>query len=171
MFKKLKLRSLKKLTDRYINTRDTSQLNARLRTIGFLVDEAQFQNFEDLYEIWNDLGIQRKDVKVFTFVEVKKKTPSLRQNQLNNKDINWRGEIHNANAMEFLRIPFDVLVGYYKGSHDYLDMMVAQSNAKFKVGVSESDERLYDLLVNVSISEPRIFKAELKKYLKILNKI
>lgn len=171
MFRKIKLRSLRKLTDRYLKSRDTSQRNARVKTIGFLVNEADFQNFEALYEIWNELGIQRKDVKVFTFIEVKKKLPSMRQNQLNNKDVNWRGDIKNQNATEFLKTPFDVLVGYYKGANEYLDMMVAQSQAGFKVGVAGSDERLFDLLIDVAVSEPKKFRTEIAKYLRILKKI
>lgn len=171
MFRKIKLRSLRKVTDRYLKSRDTSQRNARVKTIGFLVNEADFQNFEALYEIWNELGIQRKDVKVFTFIEVKKKLPSMRQNQLNNKDVNWRGDIKNQNATEFLKTPFDVLVGYYKGANEYLDMMVAQSQAGFKVGVAGSDERLFDLLIDVAVSEPKRFRTEVAKYLRILKKI
>ncbi|OAB78521.1 DUF6913 domain-containing protein [Cochleicola gelatinilyticus] len=171
MFRKIKLRSLRKVTDRYLKSRDTSQRNARVKTIGFLVNEADFQNFEALYEIWNELGIQRKDVKVFTFIEVKKKLPSMRQNQLNNKDVNWRGDIKNQNATEFLKTPFDVLVGYYKGANEYLDMMVAQSQAGFKVGVAGSDERLFDLLIDVAVSEPKKIRTEIAKYLRILKKI
>jgi len=171
MFKKIKLRSLRKLTDRYIKSRDTSQRNARIKTLGFLVNEVDFQNIEALYEIWNELGIQRKDVKVFTFIEVKKKLPSMRQNQLNNKDVNWRGVVQNQNAVEFLKTPFDVMVGYYKGSNAYLDMLIAQSNAGFKIGVAGSDERLYDLLIDVAVSEPKTFRIEVAKYLRILKKI
>ena len=171
MFKKLKQRSLQKLTEKNLKKRDLSQLNAPLKKLGFLVEEAQFQDLEVLYDFSSALGIQRKDVKVFTFMEVKKKTPSLRQNQVNNKDFTWRGEIHNQNAQEFLDVPFDVLIGYYKGKNEFLDLMISQSKAKFKVGVSDSDERLYDMIIAIDIKNTEAFKMELKKYLQVLKKI
>ena len=136
-----------------------------------MVDEAFFDDFEILYEFGKELGLQRKDVKVFTFVETRRKIPSLRQNQITNKEFTWRGEIHNHNAQEFLDFPFDVLIGYYKGTHEFLGAMVAQSRAKFKIGFNNSDARLFDLLLNVDLQNKEAFKSEVKKYLKIFKKI
>lgn len=171
MFEKLKRKSLRKITERHIAQRDLSQLNAPLTTLGFVVDEMAFQDFEKLYDFSQFLGLQRKDVKIFSFLEVKKKTPTLRQNQINNKDFGWKGEILNQNAQEFLSIPFDVLIGYYQGNHEFLDLMVSVSKAKFKVGFEGADDRLYDLLMAFAPSQTEAFKVELKKYLEILNKI
>ncbi len=171
MFEKLKRKSLQKHLERNIKGRDTSQVNARLHTLGFLVNEMAFPELERYYEIWKPLGIQPKDVKVFSFLETKKKMPSLRQNQVHNKDFNWKGEMHNQNASEFLDRDFDVLVGYYSGRHEFLDLMVSRSNAKFKVGFEKSDARLYDLLLGVDPSNFDLFVQELIKYLTILKKI
>ena len=123
------------------------------------------------YEFYETLDLIPKDVKVFSFIEVKKKLPSLRQNQVQCKDFNWKGEMHNQNASEFLETEFDVLVGYYKGQNEFLDALIAQSRAKFKVGFAGSEDRLFDLLIDVKPSNIEIFKAELKKYLTVLKKI
>jgi hypothetical protein len=171
MFKKLKEKSLKKQTLRNLEKRDLSQVNAPLKTLGFLVDEALFPDFEKLYSFSDYLGLQRKDVKLFSFVEFKKKAPSLRFDQVNNKDFSWDGTINNKNAKEFLNQPYDVLVGYYRGNHEFLDLMVSESMAKFKVGVAGADDRLYDLLIDLDISKTEAIKAELKKYLTVLNKL
>lgn len=171
MFERLKRRSLKKVTERNLAHRDLSQLNSRLKTLGFIVDEKLIQDFEPLYDFYVDFKLLPKDVKVFTFIEVKKKLPSLLQNQVQCKDFNWKGEMHNQNASEFLDKDFDVLVGYYEGKHEFLDAMISQSNAKFKVGFAGGDKRLFDLLISVKPNEIETFKIELKKYLKILNKI
>ena len=79
--------------------------------------------------------------------------------------------MHNQNAQEFLDRSFDVLVGLYNGKHEFLDLLVATSNAKFKVGFHGSDERLYDLLLGVEPTNVSAFKQELKKYLEILDKL
>nr|WP_175445419.1 hypothetical protein [Ulvibacter litoralis] len=148
-----------------------SYVNAPVKTIGFLIDEVSFNDFEKLYEFSKTLGIQRKDVKVFSFVPYQKKAPSLRQDQISNKDFSWGGVVKNTSAQEFLKTPFDVLVGYYNGTHEFLDLLVSESKARFKVGVVGADERLFDLLIAVELSKTESFKTELKKYLTVLNKL
>ena len=171
MFKKLKYFSIKKVTDKNLKSRDLSEINAHLKTLGILVDEAVIQDFEVLYEYSTFLGIPRKDVKVFSFVEFEKKAPSLRLDQISNKDFSWGGVIKNLSAQDFLRKPFDVLIGYYEGSHKFLDLMVSESKAKFKIGGIGADERLFDLLIAVKLDKTEAFKNETKKYLTVLNKL
>lgn len=171
MLKRIQQRFLRKLTDKNLKNRDTSKLNEFVKTLGFLVDEELFNDFEKLFSISEKMGLKRKDVKIFTFMRVKKKLPSLRQNQINNKHFNWKGEIHNQNAKEFLDIQFDVLVGYYNDKNEFLDLMMSCSKAKFKVGFSRTDERLSDLLISVDPLQVNQFSQELIKYLKVLNKI
>lgn len=171
MLKKIQKRFLKKLTDKNLKNRDTSKLNEPLKTLGFLVDEDLFNDFEKLYAISEKMGLQRKDVRIFTFMRVRKKLPSLRQNQINNKHFTWKGVIHNQNATEFLEEQFDVLVGYYKGKDEFLDLMMSSSKAKFKVGFSGTDDRLSDLLINVDPLHINQFSQELIKYLRVLSKI
>lgn len=171
MLKKVKYRSLAKHTQKQLLERDISQRNTPLKSLGFVIDESFFDDFELLYEYGRQLGLQRKDIKLFTFIESRKKTPSLRQNQISNKDFGWDGEINNQNAREFLEYPFDVLVGYYRENNKFMEALVAKSAARFKIGFKEMDQRLYDLLLGVEPYDIDLFKSELKKYLKILKKI
>ncbi len=117
------------------------------------------------------MGLQHKDIKLFTFVSVKKKTPSLRQNQINNKEFSWKGIIQNQNANEFLEIPFDVMIAYYKDDNSFLNLMVAKSKAAFKVGFKGVNNQLFDLIIDVDPLQVRNFEIELIKYMKVLNKI
>lgn len=171
MFEKLKTRALKKKIEHNIDARDTSQINAPLKMLGFLVDESIMPELDKFDEFAKLFGLLPKDIKVFTFLEVKKKLPSLRQNQVHNKDFNWKGELQNQNAREFMNISFDVLVGYYKGRNPFLDLMISGSKAKFKAGFAGADERLYDLLIGIEHERFEDFGAELKKYLTVLKKI
>ena len=171
MLKKIQKRFLRKLTKKNLENRDISKLNESLKTLGFLVDEDLYNNLEKFFDISKKMGLQRKDVKIFSFMRVKKKLPSLRQNLINNKHFSWRGEIHNQNAKEFLETHFDVLVGYYKGENEFMDLMMSCSKAKFKVGFTGTDEHLSDLLINVNPLQANEFGEELIKYLKVLNKI
>ncbi len=49
--------------------------------------------------------------------------------------------------------------------------MVAKSNAKFKVGFTGVDDRLFDLIINIDLQNTDEVKSELVKYFKVLNKI
>jgi len=171
MLNKYKLHSLKKHTDRILSERDISQRNAPLINLGFLVDETLFDDFEKLADFGMELGLHRKDIKIFTFIETRRKIPSLRQNQITNKEFGWNGAIRNENGKEFLDSPFDVLIGYYNGPHKFLDALVAQSKAKFKIGFNGADKRLFDLLLFADLQKMESFKPEVIKYLRILKKI
>jgi hypothetical protein len=171
MFKKIKEYSVNKITDKNLKNRDLSYVNAPLTTLGFLTDETVFQDFDTLYDYAALLGIARKDIRVFSFLDCKKNTPSLRQNQVSEKNFTWEGNLKSTDAREFLNKSFDVLIGYYNGSNSFLDLMVSQSKAKFKIGGMGADKRLFDLLIAVDISDIETFKNETKKYLTVLNKI
>lgn len=171
MLKKVKLQALKKNIEKSLSERDLSKRNEPLKYLGFLVDEGFFEDFELLYEWGTELGLQRKDIKMFSFVETRRRIPSLRQNQITNKEFSWRGELINQNAEEFLDYPFDVLIGYYKGRHDFLSAMAARSRAKFKIGFTGADRRIYDLVLAIDLHNTEMVKSELKKYFKILKKI
>ena len=171
MLKKIKKNSIKKHTEVDLIRRDVSQRNTPLKFLGFLVDESFFNDFEMFYDFGKELGLQQKDIKIFTFVETRRKLPTLRQNQITNKEFTLRGEIHNQNAHEFLDFPLDVLICFNSQKHEFLGAMVAKSKAKFKIGFKEADERLYDLMLAIDPLNNRDFKNEVTKYLKILNKI
>ncbi len=171
MLKKVKQRSLKKHTEKILKERDVSERNTPLKYLGFLVDESFFSDFELLYKFGKSIGLQEKDIKVFTFIETRRRIPTLRSNQISNKEFSFQGEIQSTDALEFLNFPFDVLVGFYKEKHEFLDSMVAMSKAKFKLGFKGADARLYDLLLAVNPSNFEETKMEMEKYLKILNKI
>ena len=171
MLKRFQKIFLKKSIDKNLENRDVSKINDQLHSIGFLVDEEINIAFESFYEISKELGLPEKDVKIFFFSEVKTKTPTLHQNKINNKHFSWKGKIHNKNANEFLETPFDVLVGYYHTKNNYLDLMISKSNAKFKVGFKEIDNRLFDLLIDVDPLNISGVKKELLKYFRTLNKI
>ena len=85
MFEKLKRKYLKRQIDENLKGRDLTLRNSSLKRLGFLVDENILLDIETLYDFSKELQIHRKDVKIYSFREVKKKLPTLVQNQINNK--------------------------------------------------------------------------------------
>ena len=80
-------------------------------------------------------------------------------------------KMKNPDLEAFVTEPFDMLICFYKNSVLQLDQITAASHANFKVGISTTDERLYDLIIDVDLKDINIFKQELKKYLNILKKL
>ena len=152
-------------------SRDISQRNGALKNIAFLVAEKDCESPEFLYKLDKELKVKSKDITTFVFLESKRKVPSLKQNQVSFKDFNWKGDLTNTNAKQFLDRDFDALVGYYTSSDLYLDYMMSQSKAKFKIGLKNCNESLFDLILGVTTQEKEKFNTELIKYLKILEKI
>lgn len=171
MFKKIKEQSLRKHLNRSLEKRDMSQRNSKLNYLGFLVDEGFYGDIEFLRRMGNNLGLHSKDVKVFTFLDVPRKLPSLRIDQVTSKEFNWRGEIRSQNALEFLDYRFDVLIGIYQSPHNFMDLMMARSEAHFKVGFEDANKEIFDLILNIDPRDNKLFKSELEKYLKVLDKI
>ena len=87
------------------------------------------------------------------------------------KRFGWNGKLKNIDLQNFTDTKFDVLICYFLAEENELKQIAAMSMANFKVGISNRDERLYDLIIDVKPKDFEIFKIELKKYLTILNKI
>lgn len=170
MIDQLKRYALRKQIDKNLIRRDLSNRNNRLKKLGFLIDETVFDTVEALMSFGEELQLHPKDVRVFGFSSVEKTTAAL-QDQITNKEFGWFGQLQNQSALEFLNIPFDVLVGFYRGDNIYLDAMAAQSSAGFKIGFSGADQRLYDLILSTDPDDFETAKSEIIKYLRILNKI
>lgn len=171
MFKRIKKIFFKKHITKNLKNRTMFDVNDSLTTIGFLLNEEDNIDFEIFFDLSSTLGVQQKDIKIFSFLDIKTKTPTLIQNRIYSNHFNWRGEINNKNALDFLNTKLDVLVSYYSTKNNYLNLMTSKSKAKFKVGFNGVDDRLFDLIINVDPQKNLDVKSELLKYFKVLNKI
>ncbi len=171
MLKRLKNSTIDKQIDMHLKKREVSERNSPLKHLGFIIDEDFIHDFEGLLEFGKDLGLHHKDIKLFTFKHTDKKLLDLRDNQITNKEFNWRGEVYEQSFIDFLDYPFDVLIGLYEGNQKLLDLMIAKSKAKFKIGFKAADLRLFDLILNIDMKDQELFKREVSKYLKVFKKI
>ena len=110
--------------------------------------------------------------KIIAFVDDEKKnTDTLWVSYSTPKDFGWNGKIKNVDLQSFVEKDFDALICFYKQNTIELDLITATSNANFKIGISNKDNRLYDFIIDVNPKNFDVFKTELKKYLAVLNKI
>ncbi len=171
MLKKIKHKKLKIIIENTVAKRDISQRNNKVKSFGFLIDETLQISDDELYDFSKEFNLQHKDIKIFKYIQLKKKVPTLQDNQVSNKDFSWRGVLTNASAKQFLEIDFDLLVALHTQDNVYIDFMVSKSKAAFKVGLANANHSLYDLILQLKPTDLKTLKTELKKYLTVLNKL
>ena len=168
------LKLLKQKTNQnYINkllaTRKSVINDNKVKSVAVLFNEAEFDDFKIFRQHFKDFKFS--EFKIFTYVPNNK--PQLNKSKVyfSPNDFGWHGTLKNAHLKTFTDEVYDVLISFYNEDVLHLQMITALSNANFKIGLSNKDERLYDLIINVNPNQIEILKKEFKKYLKILKKI
>ena len=171
ILKVFKEKSNQKYINRLLSARQVAVSNTKMNTVGVILSIDEFSDFEAFRLFFKDLGLQQAKTKIIAFVEDPKDSNDLWDTYFNPKDFGWKGKINNTDLQTFIDTKFDVLISYYKEQHLELNLVTALSQANFKVGLTNEDERLYDLMIHVNPKDFTLFKEELKKYLTVLNKI
>ena len=87
------------------------------------------------------------------------------------KDLGWKGQIENSYVLEFLSREYDMLINYYEDDNLMMKLLSVKTLARLKVGLAAQDPNINDLILNTPLSDFKLFKSELKKYLKVLKEI
>ncbi|WP_418638986.1 DUF6913 domain-containing protein [Winogradskyella sp.] len=171
ILKAFKEKSNRKYVNKLLTERKPTVNNNKIKTIAVLLNASEFHEFEVFRVYFKELGLTSPKHKIVAFTMDDK----LEYNQWNAhfspKDFGWKGKIKNIDLEDFINEPFDMLLCFYKNPVLQLNLITAASKANLKVGISNEDERLYDLIIDVELKDINIFKQELKKYLNIFKKI
>ncbi len=93
------------------------------------------------------------------------------EDKISAADFGWYGKIKSEKLKIILTKKYDLLINYSKVDNIYLNLLLLQCKAGFRVGFSHLDNRFYDLIINCESSNFVLFNEEMKKYLQILKKI
>ncbi len=119
--------------------------------------------------ISKELYVESSKIKLLIFKnKLEKETES--NNDLNENDFSLFCKIKNKIIKKIIDSEFDLLLNY-DDNNLFLNYLTVLSKARFKVGFANSDKRLFNLMIADERNDSSVFNAELKKYLKILNKI
>lgn len=169
--KGLKEKSNQKFVNRTLQNRKVLSSNKPIKSVGVILNESEFVDYELFSSFLESLGVASTKQKIVTFLKTKDFEKNTWDETFTPKDFGWKGNLKNASLKDFTEIKFDVLICYYLANDNELNQIAAMSEANFKVGISNEDRRLYDLIIDVDTKDFSIFKTELKKYLTILNKL
>jgi hypothetical protein len=171
ILKGFKEKSNQKFINKLIGFRSVQVSSKRIESVGIVLNMSEYNDFETFRIFFEGLKLNPNKIKIVGFVEDPKLIESSRELLFSEKQIGWRGKIKNDELLSFLNTPFDALISYYKNNNLELDLITALSKANFKVGISNKDERLHDLILDVLPNQFNVFKQEFIKYLTILKKI
>ena len=169
--RRFKEKSNQKYINSILNSRRVAIHSRPIESIGVILNYDECNKYDALRAIFKSVGILENKVKFLTFITDEKLAPNSWDAYFNPRDFGWKGSINNVEAQEFIKTEFDALISFYKEDNLELNMITASSKANFKIGISNNDDRLHDFIIDIKPHQIDLFKYELIKYLKVLNKI
>ncbi|ULC60635.1 hypothetical protein MBM09_06485 [Flaviramulus sp. BrNp1-15] len=171
ILKGFKEKSNKKYLNKLLSERQINVTDNKVESLGVILNVDEVDDFELFRKLADDLKVLPNRLKIIAFSEGKKEDLLSWDECYNLKDFGWRGAIKNTELQSFLNKDFDVLISYYQKEILELKLITAQSKAKLKIGILQTDERVNDLIIKTDLKQFEVFKTEVLKYLTILNKI
>ncbi|WP_397362501.1 DUF6913 domain-containing protein [Olleya sp. R77988] len=171
ILKGFKEKSNKKYINKSIKNRVVNADNTIIKTVGIVVNSKEFSDLEWINSFVKDLRINQNNLKILSLFNGKKEETSVYNNTFSEKDLGWKGQFKSQVAKDFIANSFDLLVNFYETESLALQVISATTEAKFKVGIANANQKINDLIIDTKIKDKAIFKTELIKYLNILNKI
>ncbi|WP_298476518.1 hypothetical protein [uncultured Maribacter sp.] len=142
-----------------------------ITSIGCIVDLDKFENANLFYEFIEEFSLRPNAVKIIGYKNFYDKNSPYAIPVFSDKDLGWNGNIENSYALEFLSREYDMLINYYNEENLLLELMTVKTRARVNVGFIEVDKIYNDLILDTPINNFKVFKTELKKYLRVLNEI
>lgn len=171
IFKAFKEKSNLKHINKLLNSRTAAIHKRKIESVGVVLNVDEYVDFESFRVFFKEVGILSPKTKIIAYVADINATQTLWDIKFNQRDFGWNGKIKNIELQSFLDTEFDALISFYKQNILQLNLITALSKANFKIGISNTDPRLYDLILDVEPKNFQLFKTELKKYLIVLNKL
>ncbi|PHR73999.1 MAG: hypothetical protein COA67_01135 [Lutibacter sp.] len=167
---KFKDNSIKRKIERELISSDKPLIsisNEKINSILVFVDEFTTKNSSQI--IAKELNVDVSKIKIVNYIKNAPKESDSKE-LFTDKDFNWLGKIKNEYIQNLLNSEFDLLINL-SDNNLLLNYLIVLSKAKFKVGFSSADNRLFDFMIAVDTKDVAVFIKELKKYLEILNKL
>lgn len=170
ILKGFKEKSNKKYINSRLKNRVVAPNGSKIKTLGVILNTNEVSDFEWFNALAKTLKVNPNNIKIISFSEDKKTENHLWENTFTPKDFGWKGVLKHSDLKTFASTKFDALISFYTEDKLHLKVLTAASEAAFKVGIFQDDERLNDLIIKTEAKDLNTFKTELIKYLNILNK-
>ncbi len=170
-FKRIKTKSSQKFLTTVLNSRTKNYDSGKIQSVGVIFNYNNFQDYDFFRILLTDLGLSNNRIRFIALLDNENDRPNSWDAFFSKNDFDWLGHCNNVEVNEFVNLPLDLLISYYKPNSYELNIVTALSKASLKVGLSSEDLRLHDLILDLDPEDKTTFRTELVKYLKTLNKI
>jgi len=106
------------------------------KTIGVILDDKTSKN-KDVSSFIDELK-QKHKVSIVTFTN-EKTTKDTPKHIFSKSDFNWNGKILKKSVLNFTKTPFDFLISLNTSTILYVENVLALSQAKCRVGISQEE--------------------------------
>ncbi|HNQ26862.1 MAG TPA: hypothetical protein PKL92_02975 [Aquaticitalea sp.] len=171
IFRAFKEKSILKHVNKLLSSRTVAIHQRKIESVGVVLDINEYIDFESFRSLFKQMGLLSPKTKIIAFSKDEKEALTMWDTKFNEKDFGWKGTIKNIELQGFLDQEFDALICYYKHNSLYLNLIVATSKANLKIGLSNEDPRLFDIIFDIQPKDFKVFRTELIKYLTVLKKI
>ncbi|HKJ06865.1 MAG TPA: hypothetical protein VJ970_05310, partial [Flavobacteriaceae bacterium] len=86
-------------------------------------------------------------------------------------DFGWNGKLKAERVNLIAAKKYDVIINYSRMDIVYVNVLLLQTKAALRIGLSHLDKSIYDLMINCEPNNISIINSEIKKYLIALNKL
>jgi carboxypeptidase C (cathepsin A) len=134
--------------------------------VGCIIDTNLDIDYFQILELMEKIGLKQKDVKIISYSDTAFNDPFSKM-RISKDSINFYGKIVSADANEFISYDYDLLINYF-GDNEILTLISSKTNSNFRVGYSESNKNINDIMFSNFFNNFEKFSDELIKYLKFL---
>lgn len=140
---------------------------------GVILDSEREDLKERFLKLKEELRLRDSDFQIVVCKDEKTEDNIFQGLVFTRKDLKWNGKIRNGEIIDFTQKSMDVLISFAEHDNKLATLLVSVSNAELRVGRKEEPgfAGLFDMVISTEFDEIDVFLIELKKYLKILNKI
>ncbi len=170
-FKRFKTLLLKKNITKILKSRTKNFHDGKVNSIGVIFDYDSYHDYIFFQDLMTDIGVMKNKTKFIAMIDLEKDRPNSWDAFFSLKNFDWLGRPKSVEIDEFVNQPFDVLISYYNSNKLELNLVTALSKSNFKIGLTDDDARLNDLVIHIDPLKTDIFKTEIIKYLTHLNRL
>ncbi|PTX43756.1 hypothetical protein C8P64_2289 [Christiangramia gaetbulicola] len=134
--------------------------------VGLIIDAENFEKTKRLFELYKDLGIDKKDLSIVVCGSKDEFPENSDFKILDLKEITVSGEFKSETIRGFARDRYDFLICHFSEKSQAGSLLAAVTNAGIKVGNHPDEYGIYD--VEVFSNSLEDFQQEVIKYYRIL---
>ena len=138
-----------------------------IKKIGVLIDSKSLLSPELILKELQNAGYAACRITVLQYDSSVPKNLDATINSFGDKDILIMGKPSPA-VVHFCEQNFDLLINYFPENLPQLQLVSLRTKSKFRVGFSEVDRRLNDLIFSLPDKSPKLFFEQMNTYLKTI---